>query len=270
MTAKHTQEFVEAEYLKGNIKLLSLYVNNSSKNDLECLECKYLWQAIYSSFHSANKGCPKCSGKLKHTQEFVEAAYLKANIKLLSLYINCMVKNDLECLECKHEWKATYTTFQSQNSGCPECNRLSLFGEGHPRWNHDLTKEDREKHRNRNYIPANQLWTKLVYDRDKYTCQFCGSSISGTLNAHHIDAWSTHKSERFNVDNGVTLCETCHKACHYYHKNSLSHPSATHESFYYWMIRECKIKPENWLWTVQYPDDMSKTLYYREIQTKKI
>jgi len=267
--AKPTQEFVEAKYLEANIKLLSVYQSNHVNNDLECLECEFLWQANYHNFQGQNNGCPKCSGKAKPTQEFVENAYLEANIKLLSRYVNNKVKNDLECLEFGHKWQASYANFHNHNQGCPECYRLSNRGETHPRWNHDLTEEDRENSRNRNYIPATHLWRKAVYNRDDHTCQFCNVR-GGSLEAHHIDSWKEHKENRFNVDNGVTLCKPCHDACHDYHKNALSHLSATHESFYYWMIRECKIKPENWLWTVQYPDDMSKRLYYRELETKKI
>jgi len=201
--------------------------------------------------------------KLSH--KFVEADYLKGNIKLLNRYVNNQIKNDLECLECNFLWQAKYCHFQSRNCGCPECYRLSLFGENHPNWNHELTKEDRKNHRNRTYIPGYYQWVKAVYDRDNHTCQFCNVR-GGSLEAHHIDSWSTHEIERFNVDNGVTLCETCHDACHAYHIHALSYPSATHETFYYWMNRECKIKPENWFWTVQYPDSMSKTLYYSKLQ----
>ena len=263
---KHTQEFVEDDYLNGDIKLLSRYVGSRVKNNLECLICGYLWKANYAHFQNRNQGCPKCAGKAKPTQEFVENAYLEANIKLLSRYINNYVKNDLECLICGYLWKANYKHFQSDNRGCPECWRLSILGDNNPNWNHELTKEDRENHRTRNYIPGYCLWVKAVYDRDKAICQFCGYSKGGTLNAHHIDAWSTHKKDRFNVDNGVTLCKPCHDACHAYHKSALSHLSATHETFYYWMIRECKIKPENWSWTIQHPDSMSKTLFYSKRQ----
>ena len=202
--------------------------------------------------------------KLPH--EFVKADYLKANIKLLSRYVNNSVKNNLECLICEYLWKATYNNFHNNNQGCPECWFKNNRGKNHGSWNHELTKEDRENHRNRNYIPGYCLWRKAVFDRDDHTCQFCGYSKSGSLNAHHIDSWSTHKSERFNVDNGVTLCKPCHDACHDYHKHALSHLSATHETFYYWMIRECKIKPENWSWNIQHPDSMSKTLFYSKRQ----
>ena len=189
--------------------------------------------------------------KLPH--EFVEADYLNGNIKLLSRYVGARVKNDLECLICEYLWKANYNSFQSYNSGCPECWRLSNRGENHPNWNHELTKEDRENSRNRSHIPGYWLWVKAVYDRDNYICQCCGESISGTLNAHHIYGWATHKSERLNVENGVTLCKPCHDSYHYDFNPSV----IEHNSFYHWMVLYSVIKPENWLWTVQYPKSMN-------------
>ena len=249
---KHTQEFVEVEYLKGNIKLLSLYVGALVKNDLECLICGYLWQARYGHFQNKNCGCPKCAGKAKPTQEFVENVYLEADIKLLSFYVAAHVKNDLECLICGYLWQANYNNFYSQNQGCPECWRLSNRGENHSNWNHELTKEDRENSRNRSHIPGYWLWVKSVFDRDNHTCQSCNVR-GGTLNAHHIAGWSTHKSERLNVDNGVTLCETCHDSYHYDFNPSV----IEHNSFYHWMVLYSVIKPENWLWTVQYPKSMN-------------
>lgn len=53
-------------------------------------------------------------------------------------------------------------------------------------------------------------WKKKVYERDKYTCQVC-YKIGGRLNAHHIKPFSEHLELRFDVDNGQTLCERCHK-----------------------------------------------------------
>jgi 5-methylcytosine-specific restriction endonuclease McrA len=54
-----------------------------------------------------------------------------------------------------------------------------------------------------------QEWTKSVMRRDEWTCRKCGV-IGGRLHAHHILGWAKHESERYNVDNGLTLCEGCH------------------------------------------------------------
>lgn len=39
-------------------------------------------------------------------------------------------------------------------------------------------------------------------------------SVGGNLNAHHIERWSEAPDLRFDVDNGVSLCVTCHAQRH--------------------------------------------------------
>ena len=84
-------------------------------------------------------------------------------------------------------------------------------GENNPRWNPNKTDEEREIGRN---YPEYYEWRKQVYERDNYTCQCCGSKKSGKFNAHHIYGYSEHKELRTDINNGITLCEECHKDYH--------------------------------------------------------
>lgn len=84
-------------------------------------------------------------------------------------------------------------------------------GENNNNWNHNLSTEERVK--NRSY-PEYYKWRENVYSRDHYTCQSCGSSESGTLNAHHIENYSENIDKRTCLDNGITLCESCHTDFH--------------------------------------------------------
>lgn len=56
-------------------------------------------------------------------------------------------------------------------------------------------------------------WRTKVFERDDYICQDC-EKRGGTLNAHHLKLFSKFKSLRFKLNNGITLCEPCHRLRH--------------------------------------------------------
>jgi len=84
------------------------------------------------------------------------------------------------------------------------------LGANNPMWNDNLTEDDRK---DRNGKSINSRWVREVKRRDKHTCQCCG--LSGvTVVAHHLNGYNWDVKNRYNIDNGVTLCEPCHKAFH--------------------------------------------------------
>jgi len=55
-----------------------------------------------------------------------------------------------------------------------------------------------------------RLWRKSVFERDRWTCIWCGYKGS-KIQADHIKRFSEFPELRFAIDNGRTLCVTCHQ-----------------------------------------------------------
>lgn len=51
-------------------------------------------------------------------------------------------------------------------------------------------------------------WRNAVLERDNFTCQECGETDS--LHCHHITPWKEREDLRFDINNGKTLCQSCH------------------------------------------------------------
>lgn len=72
-------------------------------------------------------------------------------------------------------------------------------------------------HKLRHLISASaeyQEWRFAVFNRDKRTCRRCEEKNHQLLRAHHVNPVSTHPELMFDVDNGLTLCQSCHEQVH--------------------------------------------------------
>ena len=58
-------------------------------------------------------------------------------------------------------------------------------------------------------------WRRIVRRRDNYTCQMCKKRKSRInkikLHVHHIVRFVDSVKDRCNVDNGIVLCQFCHR-----------------------------------------------------------
>ncbi len=55
---------------------------------------------------------------------------------------------------------------------------------------------------------THRTWKKEVKERDGHKCKKCNATEK--LHVHHIVPWKEKEELRFDVDNGQTLCATCH------------------------------------------------------------
>lgn len=111
---------------------------------------------------------------------------------------------------CKKCYAAQYRTGK-ENTG--------RFKKGHIPWIKDkkgvkprtepkYKKKGRPLTSETRYSLKFDIWGLHVKQRDSYTCRRCGRKED--LHAHHIVPWKVDESKRFDLDNGITLCRTCH------------------------------------------------------------
>jgi hypothetical protein len=84
------------------------------------------------------------------------------------------------------------------------------IGEKNHNWKGGISKINKSERQLAMYSIEYKLWRKSVFERDNYTCIWCGV-WGGKLNADHIKPWKDYPELRFAIDNGRTLCESCHR-----------------------------------------------------------
>jgi hypothetical protein len=118
---------------------------------------------------------------------------------------------------------------------CAQCYKSSMVGPSNPNWKGiaDIMTLVRGW--------AYEHWRPAVFSRDSYACKRCGDDRGGNLEAHHVRPLSVivraildeggfdlgnaegraravahilTREEITSIDNGMTLCEACHKRQH--------------------------------------------------------
>lgn len=106
---------------------------------------------------------------------------------------------------------------RTQSCGCLHSEIMrATGGENHPRYNPNLTNEERFLNRYQLHGKNIRSWRNEVYSEDNFKCQIC-NNLGNNLNAHHLNAWNAFPEQRFDTANGITLCEDCHKEFHFFH-----------------------------------------------------
>ena len=113
-----------------------------------------------------------------------------------------------------------------------ELEKMSENHKGQKAWNKGLTAEEDSRipagEKNANWkggiTPENYKlrqtkiyndWRFAVYRRDHYICQTCKKKCNRKeIVAHHIKSFKDFPELRYEVDNGITMCRSCHIKLH--------------------------------------------------------
>lgn len=132
----------------------------------------------------------------------------KKGYTLLTDFITS-VDDKIEYICNSHEDYGIQTTslwgLRTSTNSCRMCRQALISGANHWNWQGGIGLE-------RDIIkqtPEYKKWRNDVFARDNYTCQCC-FQYGVSLNAHHIENFSSNPELRTDLNNGITLCEDCH------------------------------------------------------------
>lgn len=208
------EEFIE---LKSNQGTCGLY----TKMKFRCRNCgNVLWKSLASIKVSSRpwlcKSCSQSEGANSLRKDYCECIALlqeKGFVPLFDVSDISTVAQKVKCIgSCGHIICTTLAAMlSSKTSMCLSCTRHIHDGENNYNWKGGY--EDKRIKFRKTF--AFKQFVKDVLKRDNYTCQICGIGSKGAkIVVHHKDGYNWCVHRRVDVDNGITLCEDCHKKFH--------------------------------------------------------
>lgn len=198
-----------------------------SRKSIRCRKCndKYISGERNPRFTKIDRNCTQCRGFFtlhfyrkddKLRGKFCSKECYWLNMKGRSLSKEQIIKIIKSQVANGGRERMLQTAFKKGNKPmCPYKKghkpwntgiaRPEMTGPLHPLWNGGPKTASMAVRHSREY----RLWREAVFARDNFTCQDC-KDRGGKLNAHHIKPFSLFPELRLAIDNGVTLCKTCH------------------------------------------------------------
>lgn len=149
--------------------------------DKECLDCKKVFHPRFEKIKFCSKKCDSHFRTKEHNRP---------------------------CKQCSKSFYARNMKTRFCSHKCYGKSGVGARkGELNTNWKGGITRTSVAIRNSTEY----KLWRKSVFERDDYTCVWCGNNESGNLNADHIKSFAQYPELRFAIDNGRTLCIPCHK-----------------------------------------------------------
>lgn len=144
---------VMATLTTKGITLVSPYTRIKDRHDLRCDVCGFEWRTTLNIIVNHNRGCARCSGLVRLTNEDVDRRlYVAHGDKVIRVgdYVNATTKIEWRC-DLDHVWKATPDSVLNFGSGCPLCNRVGVMTAAH-----FATRPERKSHPGTLYLVKGQ------------------------------------------------------------------------------------------------------------------
>lgn len=168
------------------------HISSRTLTDRQCRRCG-------ETFHPEYRAQKFCSHNCFFTP--IDRDFVR------DMYEDCFlsIKTVAEMLDVSYPtmWK-----FMKQNGICIRTELHSSFRGGTP---HNYVNGSAQGRRNsKTDSKKMREWRQAIFARDDYKCRSCGKR-GVHLNADHIKRFAEYPDLRYDINNGQTLCEPCHK-----------------------------------------------------------
>ncbi|MDM5264671.1 HNH endonuclease signature motif containing protein [Sulfurovum sp. XTW-4] len=198
-------------------QLKALTPHSTMKVQIVCPDCKTKYNRLFHILaRSGNFLCQKCTVNEKLGSR-PDIGYSNNKLTLIEHTEN--FSNSLYRCECGKTKVIENTRVRSghiQSCGCLKVETMlkakeaqDHTGEKHPNWKGGVSEESHLLRTSVEY----KAWRVKVFERDMYTCKKC-YQVGGNLNAHHIEEFANNKDKAYDLDNGITFCDKCHREFH--------------------------------------------------------
>lgn len=217
---KYTLDEVKEMFSKeGFIPLFKEYKNCGERLPIETKDGYRFLMSLYQFkqkkkipiFHVSNPYT------VENIKKYIENNKISCRLISEKYYSNNQHKLKFEC-SCGGIFFATWGDFRRKKRTCDVCGLRRRSGKNHYGYNFDITEKERIERRMLTPNENMRVFRLKVFERDSYTCRCCGIKSKKNqgviLNAHHLNGYHWNEEGRFDVDNGIALCENCHRTFH--------------------------------------------------------
>lgn len=257
------ERFVEKVSKKfPNIKVLSTYIDKSTKIKFECLDCGHNFEILPQNLLASKYGCSKCADKaiskqmtMSHKSFIDRMSKINPNIEILTHFNGS--NNDVTC-KCKVDgniWTTRASHLLYDNSNCPICSRKTaniITTKSHDEFVKELYYKNKNLKVIGKYVNSN---TKIKFEcltcgevfeakpsnilNAKYGCAKCANNFKKT----HEDFLSTIQNQNIEVlDNYVNNKTKIRYICKKHNYKGYALPSSFKQKYVCPMCAGIKLK----------------------------
>lgn len=194
------KNYLEPKY--NLIKEKSVTIKWSGKNKKFYEPLGYVWTGFNTEFEV----------KIEHLNKFSPALVTMTCEQCLNERVLKFKNYNHICLSCTigNSNRKKYENEEFKNKKAEHMRSINIgkFGPLNRNWNHSLSELERRKRKSGD----TKTWSKKIRNIFNNKCFLCDSMEK--LNAHHLMNYKDYPELRYDINNGVCLCQKCHKEFH--------------------------------------------------------